>query len=151
MIHRRKTRFTLGLLTAAVAVGLVGCSHSQLQPVASETPEETASDAPSVDPNSAQGRKGAFAEALKETQAAGAGVDRDQYIEALVEAGFDTEWMEATDSLDSLGAPVTYIELAVRIGDDCIIGQAGEGGTSTILAKPLQTQKCLVGATPPVD
>ena len=130
-------------------IALAGCSHTQLQPDAtpSETPQATAS----VDPNSAEGRKAAFDDALRETWDGGAGVDRDLYVEALVEAGFGTDSMEATDSIDSLGAPVTYIEIAVRIGDDCIVGQAGEAGTSSILAAPLQTEKCLVGATPPVD
>ncbi|MGO1392416.1 DUF6993 domain-containing protein [Agrococcus casei] len=148
-----KNRRAQRLMTAAIAglsmLVLAGCSHTQLQPVVtpSETPEPTAS----VDPNSAAGRIGEFDSTLRETWDAGAGVDRDLYIEALVEAGFGTDSMEATDSIDSLGAPVTYIEIAVRIGDTCIIGQAGEAGTSSMLAAPLQTEKCLVGATPPVD
>lgn len=150
MTQKRLSRFLLGSIAVGTAIGLVGCSHTQLQPVQTAKPT-TAEPTESVDPDSAEGRQSAFDDAIETAQQGGAGVDRDVYVDALVEAGFDTESMEATDSLDSLGAPVTYIEIAVRIGDDCIIGQAGEGGTSSMLAAPLQTGKCLVGNTPPID
>lgn len=140
----------VGVVALGGAVALAGCSHTQVQPVPT-TPPATEEPTESVDPDSAEGRLDAFDEAIAQAQQGGAGVDRDVYVDALVEAGFDTEWMEATDSIDSLGAPVTFIELAVRIGDTCIVGQAGEGGTSTMLAAPLQTGKCLVGSTPPID
>ena len=69
----------------------------------------------------------------------------------MVDAGFDTDNMEVTSEVDSLGGPVTQLEIAVRVGDTCIVGQAGDLGTESMLAPPLQTGDCLIGDTPPID
>lgn len=133
----------------ALGLGLTGCSLFQNSPEPPPPPPPSSDE--EVDPNSAAGRQAEFDAALEEAWQEDDPVNRDRYIEALVDAGFDTEHMEATSEVDSLGGSVTQLEIAIRIGDTCIVGQAGELGTRSVLAAPLQTGLCLIGDTPPID
>ncbi len=140
-------------LTLALGLALTGCSLFESEPP--ETPTPTPSPTPSseepIDPDSPEGRQIEFDRALEDAWDENSPVDRDGYIEALVDAGFDKDDMEATSDTDSLGGTVAQIEISVRLGDTCIVGQAGEEGTHSVLAPPLQNGECLVGNTPPID
>lgn len=147
----RRNLLRAASLTLALGLTLVGCSLFESDPTPS--PSETVTPTPEedVDPNSAAGRQAEFDRALEDAWDEDDPVNRDRYIAALFDAGFDTESMEATGERDSLGGWVTQIEIAVRIGDTCIVGQVGELGTHSALATPLQTGRCLIGDTPPID
>ena len=154
MLLRRLARSLA--LTAALGLGLAACSSDSPTPPddsATATPTESAPVEPTqaADPDSAEGRQIAFDAALADSWSEDRPVDRQRTIDALVAAGFDTEQMEATDEFDSLQARVANMEVAVLIGDTCIVGQTGDAGTRSILAPPLPTGVCLVGDTPPID
>lgn len=149
----RRNLLRAASLTFALGLALTGCSLFESDPP--ETPTPTAPPSPSseepIDPDSPEGRQIEFDSALEDAWDENSPVDRDRYIEALVDAGFDKEQMQATSETDSLGGGVAQIEISVHLGDTCIVGQAGEEGTHSVLAPPLQNGECLVGITPPID
>ena len=136
-------------------LALAACSGSGPQPSPSVAPSEsegaTASPSATVDPDSAEGRLAAFEEALESAWSEDQPVDRQRTIDALIDAGFDSDQLEVTDEIDAVGGRVANIEVAARIDDQCIIGQSGQDGTRALVAPALQSGGCLVGDTPPVD
>ncbi|MCR8671694.1 hypothetical protein NWP09_11150, partial [Agrococcus sp. HG114] len=72
-------------------------------------------------------------------------------VAAIEAAGFERATIERTRELDSLGAPVTFLEVAARAGDSCLIGQVGDGEPLAMRAAPLGGGRCLVGDIVTVD
>jgi len=77
--------------------------------------------------------------------------DAEALVAAVVDAGFERSAIERTRELDSLGAPVTFLEIGVRVGDGCLIGQVGDGDPVAIRADALGGGRCLVGDVLGVD
>ncbi len=77
--------------------------------------------------------------------------DPDALVAAVVAAGFPRDAIERTREVDSLGAPVTLLQIAVLDGDSCIVGQVGDGEPMAIRAAPLGGGRCLVGEIVTVD
>jgi len=77
--------------------------------------------------------------------------DPDALVAAVEAAGFPRSSIERTREVDSLGAPVTFLEIAVLDGDSCIVGQVGDGEPMAIRASPLGGGRCLVGEIVTVD
>lgn len=72
-------------------------------------------------------------------------------IDNLVGAGFDKAAMEVTADRTPLGSNVDSLQFSVRIGDGCLIGQAGAGGYTATVAPALHTGNCLIGKTRSID
>ena len=137
-------------MAMSVVVGLAACSGDAVTPP-SVAPTATEAQSESADPESAAGRQSAFDDALTSVWSEEHPVDRQATIEALVDAGFSKDDMQATNEIDSVGGTVTNIEVAVRVRDECLVGQSGRDGVRSVIATPLSNGRCLIGDTPPID
>ena len=75
----------------------------------------------------------------------------DALVGALEAAGFPRASMERTREVDSLGAPVTFMEIAVATSSDCLVGQVGDGEPVALRAPALAGGRCLVGDVVALD
>lgn len=75
----------------------------------------------------------------------------DALVAAVEAAGFERSAIERTREVDSLGAPVTFVQIAVREGDGCLVGSVGEGEATAVRASALGSGRCLVGEIVTVD
>ncbi|MCH1882917.1 hypothetical protein [Agrococcus sp. ARC_14] len=133
-------RFAALALLASLA--LVGCSPGVLtdgpDPATPESGEPATGTPATAAPDA---ELDAFRAALQGQSPA----DPDALVAAVEAAGFDRGSMERTRELDSLGAPVTFLEVAVRVDDGCLIGQVGDGEPLAQRAGVLGGERCLVG------
>lgn len=146
-MRRSTVAFALALVAA---LGLTGCGlldgPGPLQPRSTATgtpaPDAAATDGPATDAPVEDAELDAFSAALE-----GQGVDDPEALVAAVEAaGFDRSTIERTRHLDSLGAPVTFVEVAVRQDDSCLLGQVGDGEPMAVRTSLLPEGRCLIGA-----
>ncbi len=73
-------------------------------------------------------------------------------IDNLVAAGFDKSKMEVTpDKTEVFRINADAIEFSVLLGDTCLIGEVSAQGYRSIIGPPVDTNKCLVGKTRPID
>jgi hypothetical protein len=73
-------------------------------------------------------------------------------IDNLVAAGFTKADMQVTPDKTSIGGGADSILFAVKIGDECLLGQHGGSGYSSAVAKALTTGgPCLIGLTRPIN
>ncbi|RWR20337.1 hypothetical protein D8Y24_10015 [Agrococcus lahaulensis] len=140
----------LAAVVLLASLVLAGCASSPglAEPVPVASPAETGgpADAPAA---SAAGDEAlaAFRSAL-EGQSPTA---PDALVAAVEAAGFERSAIERTREVDSLGAPVTFVQIAVRDGDGCLIGSVGEGEATAVRASALGSGRCLVGEIVTVD
>ena len=75
------------------------------------------------------------------------------YIDALTAAGFDKAAMQVTADQSTIGNAAESIEFAVRIGDQCLVGQVGPsiGDPVTAVLPGLAAGGCLIGQTRAID
>lgn len=133
-------------LAAVALVGvlaLVGCAADEPAPAPSASDARGSADVgveadPELD---------AFRAALEGHSPA----DPDALVAALGAAGFERSAIERTRELDSLGGPVAFLEVAVRQGESCLLGQVGEGEANALRADALGGGRCLVGEIVTVD
>lgn len=134
-------RFAVLALLASLSV--VGCAPS----TGSSTPANDGAS-PSATPAPAPGggagddiELAAFRDAL----AGHAPQDPAALIVSVEAAGFPRSTLERTRELDSLGAPVTLLQIAARVDDGCLLGQVGEGPPAAMRVAALGGGRCLVG------
>ncbi|HEU4808359.1 MAG TPA: hypothetical protein VFT01_08860 [Homoserinimonas sp.] len=72
-------------------------------------------------------------------------------IDNLVAAGFDKSAMQVTADRTPRGTDVDSLQFSVRIGEECLIGQADGRGYISTLAPALESGSCLVGKTRAID
>ena len=72
-------------------------------------------------------------------------------VDTLVAGGFDKLAVEVTPDKTVSGYVADAIEVSVRIGDQCIVGQKGPNGYTSVVLPALSTGRCLVGKTRPID
>ena len=72
-------------------------------------------------------------------------------IDNLVSVGFDKSAMQVTPDRTAIDLPVDSLIFSVLIGDECLVGQFGALGYSTIVAPKLATGSCLIGLTRTID
>lgn len=77
--------------------------------------------------------------------------DPDALVASVEAAGFPRDAIERTREVDSLGAPVTFLQIAVLTTDGCIVGQVGDGEPMAVRASPLGGGRCLVGEVVRLD
>ncbi len=72
-------------------------------------------------------------------------------VDGLIAAGFDRDAIEVTADRTPNGHAVDAVQVSVRIGEECLIGQASGAGYSSVVTEVLATGTCLVGRTRPID
>lgn len=116
---------------------LAGCSAA--------SPPVEVTPTPSVPGTAVTSAPDAELDAFRAALAGQRPTDPDALVAAVEAAGFAREVIERTRELDSLGAPVTFLEVAVRVDDGCLIGQVGDGAPLALRAAALGGDRCLVG------
>ncbi|MDO9395508.1 MAG: hypothetical protein Q7T71_03065, partial [Herbiconiux sp.] len=69
----------------------------------------------------------------------------------LRDKGFDIAAMQVTPDITTVGVAADSIQFSVKWGEECLIGQYGQGVYSSIVAPVLGTGTCLVGQTRTID
>lgn len=75
------------------------------------------------------------------------------YIDALVAAGFDKAAMQVTADQSTVGNAAESIQMSVRWGSECLVGQVGPatGQPVAVVLPGLADGGCLIGATRTID
>jgi hypothetical protein len=68
-------------------------------------------------------------------------------VDWFVSHGFTKANMEVTPDKTSIGLAAWNIEFSVKMGESCLIGQAGNTGFQSTVQPVLATGKCLIGTT----
>ncbi|SDZ29463.1 DUF6993 domain-containing protein [Herbiconiux ginsengi] len=87
-------------------------------------------------------------QALIASNPAAGGVD---FTSNLRTNGFDITAMQVTADTTTVGVAADSIQFSVHWGDDCLIGQYGQGQYTSVVAPELGTGACLVGQTRAID
>lgn len=141
----------LAVLIVGLALTLSACAPEPVtpMPVPTEEPSATASAAPD---DSAVGQRRLFDTTNNATVArlGTAALGRD-FIDALIEAGFDKGAMQLTPDATAIGLTADNIQFSVQIDDDCLVGQYGNVGYASAILPAVSTAGCLIGNTRPID
>ncbi|GAB3404873.1 hypothetical protein GCM10027515_17480 [Schumannella luteola] len=154
---RRSVGIAIGSGGAAAALAvllLTGCTPSTPQPSTSPKPSSSSSApaAPKLDPTGdADDNKAYFDSVNEKLVAAGGDLGGRTFIDTLVKAGFDKAAMEVTADTTAVGLKADNIQFSVKLGTTCLIGQYGNIGYHSTTALAMDTGKCLIGATRPID
>ncbi|TQK19734.1 hypothetical protein FBY40_2245 [Microbacterium sp. SLBN-154] len=160
---RRRPRPQDLALGAAVALLLTACTPTPT-PVPTPTPTGPVAEAtPSAEPTpagpallpegSAEDNLPYFSQIIRSVwNSDGRGAGR-AYVDALVGGGFDKGAMQVTADTSTVGNPAESIQVSVRWGEQCLIGQVGEatGEPVTTVLGALPDGACLLGETRPID
>lgn len=75
------------------------------------------------------------------------------YIDALVEKGFDKSQMQLTSDATTIGWEVESLMFSVAVGDECLVGQVGPStGDPVANVQPLlDAGTCMLGSTRAID
>lgn len=152
------------------ALGLAGCTGGSPTPqpstptttsavapggdAATASPDATASPTPAPSATSeASQRLPLFTQTVAAVWTGPNPVSGRAYIDALTAAGFDKAAMQVTADQSTIGNAAESIEFAVRIGDQCLVGQVGPsiGDPVTAVLPGLSAGGCLIGQTRAID
>lgn len=137
----------IAALAVLASLVLAGCSAAP-QPGPSGEADGPTSAAPATTAPGEPGEPGQPDPELDAFRASLIGhtpLDPDSLVTAVEDAGFERSAIERTREVDSLGAPVTFLEIAVRLEDACLVGQVGDGESSAVRTAVLGGGRCLVG------
>lgn len=139
----------LAALAVLASLALAGCASAPL----TADPEPEVTTGTSQDGTAPTGGAEADPElaAFRAALAGQSPADPDALIAAVEAAGFERSAIERTRELDSLGAPVTFLEVAVRVEEGCLLGQVGDGEPLALRAAALGGGRCLVGDVVALD
>lgn len=140
---------------------LTGCAPTPTPP---PTPTQSAAEpTPSAEPTpvgpalvpegSAEDNLAFFAQIIRSVwNGDGRGAGR-AYVDALVAGGFDKSAMQITADTSTVGNPAESIQVSVRWGEQCLIGQVGDatGEPVATVVGALPDGACLLGETRPID
>ncbi len=162
-----RQRFATGVLGAAalaavLTVGLAACTTAPGAPATSaDTSTKPAPGLPTLEPGSPPEftPDGTATENLPFFDytnimviLGGGDIDGRDIIDGLAAAGFDKSQMEVSRDITPTGLRADSIQFSVMFHDECLIGQWGAGtGYHSMVASPLATDQCMVGATRPID
>lgn len=160
---REARGLAVAVAIVVVATALVGCSPDRETTIPMPIPTATASktappaDEPDPDPTMLPGgttlaNREYFDFVNNRLLAVNSNPAGQAIIDNLVSAGFDKAAMQITpDKTSELRRPVDSIEFAVRLHDDCLIGQFVGGAYHSLVGPALTNGGCLVGKTRPID
>jgi hypothetical protein len=146
-------------LTAVLALGLAGCVPGG-QSAPSQSPstaaDPTATPTPTAAPvlvpgGSAADNQPFFDSVNRALVAANPAAGGVEFTSNLRTSGFDIAAMQVTPDITTVGVAADSIQFSVRLGDECLIGQYGQGEYSSVVAPVLGTGSCLIGQTRPID
>lgn len=158
-------------LTLVAVLALAGCTGEPPAPVstptgvgeadspatpapAGSTPAETPPTPVAFVPGgSARQNLPIFTQVVSSVWAGADQVSGRAYVDALTASGFDKAAMQVTSDYSTIGNAAESIEFAVRLGDDCLVGQVGPsiGDPVTTVLPGLSSGGCLIGQTRPID
>jgi hypothetical protein len=146
----------LALLLAACTAGPSAPSNSgTTAPTTSATSTATGTPtaaAGQLNPDGSAADNQAFFDSVNQaliaSNPAAGGVD---FTSNLRTNGFDIAAMQVTADTTTVGVAADSIQFSVHWGDDCLIGQYGQGQYKSIVAPALGTGACLVGQTRAID
>jgi hypothetical protein len=160
----------LAALTLVAVLALAGCTGEPPAPVATPTVGEagsSASPAPAetapaptspaavafVPGGTAEQNLPMFTQVVASVWAGADQVSGRAYVDALTASGFDKAAMQVTSDYSTIGNGAESIEFAVRLGDECLVGQVGPsiGDPVTTVLPGLSSGGCLIGQTRPID
>jgi len=158
------TRTRSAVLAVRIAFGVsalgllvTGCTQSAptSTPTPTETPSatETAPAAPALLPEGTAADNLPYFDAVNAaTLAADPAAGGQAIIDGLVAAGFPKAEMEVSYDTTSIGDPADSIQFSIRWQGSCILGQNGPAtGYHSSVVSLLDTGRCLIGATRPID
>lgn len=155
--HRPRAALAVSALAAGLALLLAGCVDAPApDPTSTATTDPTAAPTPSVPPTydpegSAADNQAYFDFVIAQLLEANTAPQGRDLIDALVNGGFDKAAMEVTPDQTSVRLDADSIQFSVRMGDDCLVGDWGQGSFSSAVLPVLPTGLCLVGTTRPID
>ncbi|MFZ4895632.1 DUF6993 domain-containing protein [Plantibacter sp. Mn2098] len=122
-------------------------------PTATPTPTSTVAGPPVLVPEGTAAENLPFFDLVNnKTLTAKADAGGRDFIDGLVTAGFPKADMEVTPDTTSIDLAADSIQFSVKWNGSCIIGQHGANiGYHSEVAPLLDTGRCLVGATRPID
>ncbi|WGW10463.1 hypothetical protein LWF01_09895 [Saxibacter everestensis] len=137
------TRARLVVTIAAVcAAGITGCSgpaQEDAPPQQSQTTGGAQSEGDSGDVETAKS-------ALEKLAGKSSLPTSKQLFDALQDAGFKDDQLEASIDKSPLGHDVPSKMFGIRVSDGCVIGEVREGKVSAELAQPIESlDSCLIG------
>jgi hypothetical protein len=141
----------LAVLVVGLAFALSACAPDPVtpMPVPTQEPSSSASAAPD---DSAEGQRRLFDTTNNATVTRlGSDVRGRDFIDALVDAGFDKSAMQLTADTTAIGLKADNIQFSVQIGSDCLVGQYGNVGYASAVLPAVSTAGCLIGNTRPID
>jgi hypothetical protein len=144
-----------GTLLIGILVVATACSPGQQTPVppavgnsnSSSTAAASSGPAVFVPDGTAQENLAYFDSVNEKLIAKNQKPDGRTFIDNLVDAGFTKSDMEVTPDKTAIGLDRDNIQFAVKIGDECLIGQFGNVGYHSVVASVTQTDSCLIGFT----
>lgn len=161
MARRLGTTAVLAFAAAAIVVGITGCTASPAPTAAPEPrPMPTGSAAPpsavvlTLRPELSAGENVAYFDSVNlGVVAANPEAGGRDFIDALVNAGFDKSQMEVTADRTTVDLQADSVQFAVLFQGECLVGQYGpaSGGYHSAVRAALGTGGCLVGQTRPID
>lgn len=143
-------RLTVAVAVSAVLVGATACSMSP-EPTPAPTPQ--ASVTPSEEPQgppepivdgTADENRPYFDHVITSHIAGGGDMSGGTIAAVLAEAGWSGGTVEVTPDATPLGNATDAVSFAVRLGDDCLLGQ-WNGEYTSMVAPALASGTCLVG------
>ncbi|PPG30197.1 hypothetical protein C5C36_15110 [Rathayibacter sp. AY1G1] len=158
MTRNRAAR--IALVLGGLAVCLSGCtSPSAPDPVVSSSAAEAPAPAESTAPvafvpgGTTEQNLPVFEQTLRAAAEPDPEVSGSSVVDALVAAGFSRESMQLTADETSVGLDADSVQVSVKLGESCLIGQYGpkSGGVRAVIAAPIATGACLVGRTVPIQ
>ncbi|PPG16800.1 hypothetical protein C5D36_06545 [Rathayibacter sp. AY1C6] len=158
MTRNRAAR--IALVLGGLAVCLSGCtSPSSPDPVVSSSAAEAPAPAESAAPvafvpgGTTEQNLPVFEQTLRAAAEPDPEVSGSSVVDALVAAGFSRETMQLTADETSVGLDADSVQVSVKLGESCLIGQYGpkSGGVRAVIAAPIATGACLVGRTVPIQ
>ncbi|PPG62770.1 hypothetical protein C5C69_04285 [Rathayibacter sp. AY1C7] len=158
MTRNRAAR--IALVLGGLAVCLSGCtSPSAPDAVVSSSAAEAPAPAESAAPvafvpgGTTEQNLPVFEQTLRAAAEPDPEVSGSSVVDALVAAGFSRESMQLTADETSVGLDADSVQVSVKLGESCLIGQYGpkSGGVRAVIAAPIATGACLVGRTVPIQ
>ncbi len=162
--HGNRGRWALAAAGAPLVLAalLTGCTAEPADPGVSSAPataggssSAAATSAPvteQLDPaGSAADNKAFFDQVNQALIAANPAAGGQDFTSNLRSNGFDIAAMQVTPDVTTVGVAADSIQFSVHWGDDCLIGQYGQGQYESMVAPALGTGACLVGQTRAID
>ena len=154
-MRSRIARGGLVALLATLAVTLTACVEEPTptpNPTTTSSAEPTAPPEPEIDLEGTADDNLEFFDATNAALiAAGGALDGRAFIDNLVAVGYPKIEMEVTSDRTAINGAADNIQFSIRLNGTCLIGQYGNIGYASTTTPLLETGKCLVGATRPID